>query len=98
MMHQEFKAGRTKSALTQLQAARRLRVSQPYLSQLENGTRPVTTALARRAASVYRLSATALPLPSSPTKKVDANKLAHQLASLGYPGFAHLRSGSYKAN
>jgi transcriptional regulator with XRE-family HTH domain len=98
MTYQELKAGRVKAALTQLQAAPRLRVSQSYLSQLENGTRPVTTSLARRAASVYRLSATALPLPSSPTKKVDANKLAHQLASLGYPGFAHLRSGSYKAN
>jgi transcriptional regulator with XRE-family HTH domain len=98
MTNQELKAGRVKAALTQLQAAPRLRVSQPYLSQLEIGTRPVTTAMARRAASVYRLSATALPLPSSPTKDVDVNKLAHQLASLGYPGFAHLRSGSYKAN
>jgi DNA-binding XRE family transcriptional regulator len=98
MTHQELKAGRVEAELTQFQAAPRLRVSQSYLSQLENGTRPVTTALARRAASVYRLSATALPLPSSPTKKVDANKLAHQLANLGYPGFAHLRSGSYKAN
>jgi len=98
MTYQEFKAGRANAALTQLQAAPRLRISQPYLSQLENGTRPVTTALARRAASLYRLPATALPLPSSPTKEVDASRLAHQLANLGYPGFAHLRSGKYKAN
>src|SRR5579871_4212380 len=61
MTHQELKAGRTEAGLTQLQAAPRLRVSQSYLSQLENGTRPVTAALARRAASVYRLSATTLP-------------------------------------
>jgi hypothetical protein len=47
---------------------------------------------------VYRLPATALPLPSSPTKEIDASKLAHQLASLGYPGFAHLRGGGYRAN
>jgi transcriptional regulator with XRE-family HTH domain len=98
MTNQELKAGRVKASLTQLQAAPRLRVSQPYLSQLENGTRPVTAVLARRAASVYQLPATALPLPSSPTKEVDVSKLAHQLAGLGYPGFAHLRSGSYKAN
>jgi transcriptional regulator with XRE-family HTH domain len=98
MTHQELKAGRVKAGLTQLQAASRLRVSQPYLSQLENGTRAVTRVLARRAASVYGLSATSLPLPDSPTKDVDASKLAHQLASLGYPGFAHLRSSSYKAN
>ena len=96
--HQELKAGRLKAALTQLEAAPRLRVSQPYLSQLENGTRPITTALARRAASVYRLPATALPLSSSPRREVDVSKLAHQLASLGYPGFAHLRSDGYKAN
>jgi transcriptional regulator with XRE-family HTH domain len=98
MTNQELKAGRVKAALTQLQAAPRLRVSQPYLSQLENGTRPVTAVLARRAASVYRLPATALPLPSSPRKEVEASKLAHQLAGLGYPGFAHLRRGSRKAN
>jgi transcriptional regulator with XRE-family HTH domain len=96
MTNQELKAGRVKAALTQLQAAPRLRVSQPYLSQLENGMRPVTAVLARRAASVYRLPATALPLPSSP-REVDVSKLAQQLANLGYPGFAHLR-GSYKAN
>jgi transcriptional regulator with XRE-family HTH domain len=98
LTNQELKAGRLKAALTQLQAAPRLRVSQPYLSQLENGTRPITRAFARRAASVYRLPATVLPLPSSPTKEVDVNKLAHQLAGLGYPGFAHLRGGSYNAN
>jgi transcriptional regulator with XRE-family HTH domain len=98
MTNQELKVGRVKAALTQLQAAPRLRISQPYLSQLENGTRPVTAVLARRAASVYRLPATALPLPPSPTKKFDAGKLARQLAGLGYPGFAHLLSGSHKAN
>jgi transcriptional regulator with XRE-family HTH domain len=98
MTHQELKAGRLKAVLTQFQAAPRLGVSQPYSSQLENGTRPITPVLARRAASVYRLPATALPLPSCPTRAVDASKLAQQLASLGYPGLAHLRSGSYKAN
>jgi transcriptional regulator with XRE-family HTH domain len=98
MTSQELTAGRVKAALTQFQAARRLRVSQPYLSRLENGTRPITSALARRAASVYRLPATALPLPFSPTKEIDATRLAHQLASLGYPGFGHLRAGGYKAN
>jgi transcriptional regulator with XRE-family HTH domain len=98
MTSQELKAGRVNAPLTQLQAALRLRISQPYLSQLESGTRPITSALARRAASVYRLPATTLPLPFSPTKEIDASKLAHQLASLGCPGFAHLRGGGYKAN
>jgi transcriptional regulator with XRE-family HTH domain len=71
----------------------RLGVSQPYLSQLEQGQRPVTPELARSATALYRLSATALPMPeATPTDgSADAARLARQLSGLGYPGFAHLR-------
>ena len=80
------------SGLTQVQAARRLGVSQPYLSQLERGERPVTAELTRSAASLYRLPATALPMPETdPVAAEHPNRLARQLAGLGYPGFAHLR-------
>lgn len=81
---------RRQSGFTQLEAARRLGVSQPYLSQLEGGTRPLTTALARRAASLYGLSPTALPLPESPGA-ADSDRLARDMAALGYPRFAHVR-------
>ena len=89
--HEQLKAGRLKAALTQVQAARRLGVSQPYLSQLEKGDRPITSELARSSATLYRLSATALPMPESGPQQVPANAdtLARQLAGLGYPGFAH---------
>jgi len=80
------------AGLTQVQAARRLGVSQPYLSQLEKGERPVTAELARAAATLYGLPATALPLPESAPESADPQRLARQLAGLGYPGFAHLRS------
>ena len=93
MTHEQLKAGRLKTALTQVQAALRLGVSQPYLSQLEKGERPITSELARSATTLYRLSATSLPMPKSVPQRVLANPdtLARQLAGLGYPGFAHLR-------
>jgi transcriptional regulator with XRE-family HTH domain len=89
----QLKAGRLDAGLTQMQAARRLGVSQPYLSQLEQGERPVTAALARSAAALYQLPATALPMPDSATARVPADQgtLARQLAGLGYPGLAHPR-------
>jgi transcriptional regulator with XRE-family HTH domain len=94
--NEQLKAGRLRAGLTQVQAAGRLGVSQPYLSQLEKGERSVTTELARSAATLYRLPATALPMPDTAPKGADPDRLARQLAGLGYPGFAHLRS--LKAN
>jgi transcriptional regulator with XRE-family HTH domain len=98
MTHEQLKAGRLETALTQVQAAARLGVSQPYLSQLEKGERPITAELARSAATLYRLPPTALPIPESVGQRVPVNSdtLARQLAGLGYPGFAHLRHA--KAN
>ncbi|MBP9665128.1 MAG: helix-turn-helix transcriptional regulator, partial [Pyrinomonadaceae bacterium] len=52
---------RKRSGLTQKQAARALRVSQPYLSLLENGDRPLTPALKRRAVRTFNLAVTELP-------------------------------------
>lgn len=93
MTNGQLKTGRLKAGLTQIRAAAALGVSQPYLSQMEMGQRPVTPELARSATSLYRLPATALPMPEPPCEgeTVDAAHLARQLAGLGYPGFAHLR-------
>jgi transcriptional regulator with XRE-family HTH domain len=93
MTNDRLKAGRLKAGLTQKQAAEALGVSQSYLSQLEMGQRPVTPELARAVTALYRLPATALPMPEPPTEGdvADAAQLARQLSGLGYPGFAHLR-------
>lgn len=92
MRGEQLKAGRLSAGLTQVEAAGRLGVSQPYLSQLEKDERPVTPELARSAMTLYRLSATALPLPQSAhPEEGNPDRLARQLAALGYPGFAHLR-------
>jgi transcriptional regulator with XRE-family HTH domain len=74
-------------------AAAKLKVSQPYLSLLETGKRPVTKTLARRAVQVFDLPPTALPVETpaeKPRTKSDIF-LAAQLASLGYPKFSHLK-------
>ncbi len=92
MTGDQLKAGRQQAGLTQVQASRRLNLSQPYLSQLEKGVRPVTSRLARLATKVFVLSPVTLPLPIRSTERVNnASRIARQLAGLGYPGFAHLR-------
>ena len=93
MTHEQMRAGRLKVAVTQLDAAKRLGVSQPYLSQLEKGERPIPPELARAAALLYRLPATVLPILEFVAQgaPADPDRLARQLAGLGYPGFAHLQ-------
>lgn len=84
---------RLEAKLTQVQAAARLGVSQPYLSQLEKGRRPVTARLARAAARLYDLPPTALTPPDSlPTSHPE--RLPHRLATLGYPPYGYLRKGA----
>src|SRR3989338_3196143 len=78
---------------SQGEAAARLGVSQPYLAMLERGQRRLTPKLALRAAKLYNLAPTAVPrsrreLPA----RLDAATLARDVAGLGYPGFAYLRS------
>ena len=93
MTAEQWTAGRNKSGLTQVAAARSLNVSQPYLSQLETGLRMASAQLARKAARLYKLPPTALPLPEPfGPQPVRPDDLQNQLASLGYPGFEHVRA------
>jgi transcriptional regulator with XRE-family HTH domain len=69
-----------------------LNVSQPYLSQLEEGLRAASRELARKAARLYGLPPTALPLPEPlEVRDVTPDEIQRKLAFLGYPGFAHVR-------
>ena len=97
MNFNDLKAGRLAKGLSQVQAATRLGVSQPYLAMLESGRRRLTPRLARRAMRVYGLPPTVLP-PSEPLsrRRVDAETLADDLAGLGYPGFSYLRPRNWK--
>jgi len=95
MKPEDLKLGRKRAGLTQSRAAAKLGVSQPYLSLLENGQRPLSKALAKRAVRVFGLPATALPLPSDLQKPPSSSneKLAKDLAALGYPGLSYLQPG-----
>jgi transcriptional regulator with XRE-family HTH domain len=91
----QWKTGRENAGLTQVEAAHSLKVSQPYLSQLETGLRVASAKLARKAAKLFELSPTALPLPDPlDVQGVKPDELQRKLASLGYPGFEHVRSAA----
>lgn len=71
---------RKQNNLTQVDAARLLGVSQPYLSLLEKGARPLRTELGERLNAVR----------SSRAESTTDDRLRAQLSALGYPGFAHV--------
>lgn len=92
---------RTARKWEQQETAARLQVSQPYLSLIEAGKRPVTDKLARRAVRLFELPPTYLPLQlqtasatasfaAAGTKKAE-ELLASKVAGLGYPKFSHLK-------
>ncbi len=74
---------RKRSGLTQVSAAAVLGVSQPYLSLLEKGARPLTAALRRRIES-------GSGAPGDAGQRSPDDLFRAQLCRLGYPGFAHL--------
>jgi transcriptional regulator with XRE-family HTH domain len=90
---EQLRFGRESARLTQVVAAGRLGLSQPYLSQLESGRRRLPPKVARRAARLYGLSPTTLPFPSE-TRRTSSDALPRQLAALGYPGYQHLAPAS----
>src|SRR5262245_18390153 len=94
----DLRRARQTTGLSQVQAAARLRVSQPYLAMLEAGSRRLTPALVRRAMQMYRLPATVLPPTefNGPSQAPPADRLVRDLAALGYPGFAHVRPKRWK--
>lgn len=89
-----LKVARQTKNWTQKDAAQALGVTQAYLSMLETGQRAVSKGLARKAHKVLDLPATALPLQSptgGPTSS-SGHDYGADLAALGYPGFAYLRT------
>ncbi len=93
MTAEQWTTGRRERELTQVAAATSLKVSQPYLSQLETGLRTASAKLARKATRLYKLAPTALPLPEPfALQPGRPDELQKKLSSLGYPGFEHLRA------
>jgi transcriptional regulator with XRE-family HTH domain len=88
-----LKLARDRKNWTQQKAARRLRVSQGYLSLLEQGRRPVTRSVMKRLLKAYEVSPVALPLnPPESWPQADSDMFARELGALGYPGFSYLKA------
>jgi transcriptional regulator with XRE-family HTH domain len=95
MTAEQWKTGRCEARLTQVKAAEVLGVSQPYLSQLEKGLREASRELVCKAAHLYKLPPTALPLTEPlDSREAHPDELQQELASLGYPGFEHVRASA----
>lgn len=86
----QLREARRNKGWTQQEAARRLGVTQAYLSMLESGRRPLPRASWARFGRTYNLPPTALPIPEV-AKKFNPSKMANDLAALRYPGFSYLK-------
>jgi len=100
MRARDLKAGRLRHGWGQVEAAKRLGVSQPYLAMLEAGKRPLTARLARKGTLVYGLPLAGLPVSGTftPAREVGAQHLVEYLSRLDYPGFAYVRPHVQKRN
>ena len=88
-----LREARERKGWTQQEAARRLGVSQTYLSLLENGRRALSQRLAAKVPRNFEVPATELPVESRHSAHQDPQQLANALAALGYPGFRHFKRG-----
>ena len=88
MTGEMLRAARLRKGWTQAQTARELGVSQGYVALLEGGLRQASERLRRLMVKKLDLPPTAF-LPAE-GQSVDAERLAADLANLGYPGFTHL--------
>lgn len=79
-MAASLKPWRRRNNLTQVDAAALLGVSQPYLSLLEKGARPLTKDLRDRMKAVHGLK----------SKVSTDDRFRQQLSALGYPPFSHV--------
>jgi transcriptional regulator with XRE-family HTH domain len=95
MTGEQLRRARINAGRSQIQASADLGVSQTYLSLLEKGLRYLTPTVAKKAARVFRLPPTAIPLVADLWKVPPARneQLAADLAALGYPGLAHIKPG-----
>lgn len=89
MTGNELRRARRERGWTEVKAAARLGVSQPYLSLLESGRRPLTARMQRKARAVFGLGPDALPLPENGDwgDPMDPNQLVVELGGLRYPGY-----------
>lgn len=98
MVESKLRLARKKLGLKQAEAAKKLGVSQSYFSLLEQGKRPLSDKLARKAVTLFRLSPTALPLKNTLKylPRVTNRELVRDLSALRYPGYSHFKPATLK--
>lgn len=86
-----LRAAREKAGWTQVNLARKLGVTQAYLSLMESGKRRVPPRLARRLTRLLDLPPTMLPVTTTSASKDRPTNdwFEAQLARLSYPGYAY---------
>jgi transcriptional regulator with XRE-family HTH domain len=88
-----LRAARERAGWTQVHLAKKLGVTQAYLSLMESGKRPTPPRFAQRLTRLLNLPPTMLPVTTSavPRDRSTNDWIEAQLARLGYPGFAYRR-------
>jgi transcriptional regulator with XRE-family HTH domain len=85
----DVREARKKKEWTQTDLAEKLGVTQAYVSLLESSRRNVPRRLQPKLVTLLHLSAGELPM-THVADPLPEHRVASALASLGYPGFAHL--------
>lgn len=94
MTGEDLRNARKRRGWTQEQAAKRLGMTQAYLSMLERGRRVLSRPATRRVLRKLDVPPTVLPLRQELNRPASPNDLLRgELAALGYPGFSYLRRG-----
>ncbi|MEP6788025.1 MAG: helix-turn-helix transcriptional regulator [Acidobacteriota bacterium] len=98
MTGRELRKYRKSSDLTQQQAAKKLGVSQTYLSLLENDKRHLTEGLRQKLVRKFHVRPTEFPAKARSYKiaKVSDGQLTADLSALGYLGFSHYKPSRLK--
>ena len=85
----DVREGRKQKRWTQTDLAEKLGVTQAYVSLLESNRRDVPRRLQPRLVTLLDLPASELPMARA-ADPLSEHRVASALATLGYPGFAHL--------
>lgn len=94
----QLKQLRKQRRWTQKEAAKKLELTQAYLSLLESGNRRLTDDLIAAAVRVFRLPAANLPVGRelSYLGSMNNHELTRNLAAIGYRGFSHIKPSRAK--
>lgn len=93
MNGETLKKARQQRGWTQQEAAKRLGLSQAYLSLLERDRRKLPVDLFKVVSRIYRLSPLSLPFHGETSwPHLSSETIARELAGLGYPGFSYMKA------